>query len=143
MQSLLDRVDRQQDLTVIRAQQHRHTLLWLHGLNEHPEKYHEHLLAALGEHRDSTKVVMPRAPERYCTMLKDKASSWFDVKFRGADSFVVPFDQAFSAQEVNDSFEKYRANHLECCCRSSRARATWCAREGASSSSLAFRRAAA
>lgn len=28
------------------------------------------------------------------------APSWFDVKFRSDQSFIVPFDQAFSSSEV-------------------------------------------
>ena len=29
------------------------------------------------------KIVLPRAPVRYVTMLKKENISWFDLKFRG------------------------------------------------------------
>ena len=58
------------------------------------------LYCSLGSQKDKTKIICPKAPIRHATVLKENVSSWFDIKFRGEDSFKVPFDQAFSYQEV-------------------------------------------
>ena len=62
---------------------------------------------ALGSFESKTKIICPQAPVRKVNVLGKEASSWFNLKIpRNADNFVVPFDEAFSAKEVEDSFHK-------------------------------------
>lgn len=54
------------------------------------------VIEALKEHIEDTKIIVPRAPNRFVTVMNTNASSWFDVKPRSPTSFLVPFDEAFS-----------------------------------------------
>lgn len=64
------------------------------------------LLNALGMHTDTVKIVCPRAPERFVTLLGSTASSWYNLTHRNETNFIVPFDEAFSSEEVNDSHQR-------------------------------------
>ena len=116
MESFGERVEREENLTVLQPKEHLHTLIWLHGMACPHEKYFTSFVGALGEYKDKVKVICPKAPIRHVTLLKEKASSWFDIKYRGEESFQVPFDEAFSSEEVNDSFEKYKFLNSAFCC---------------------------
>jgi hypothetical protein len=99
-------LDRKENLTVRNPEKHQHTIIWIHGLNQHHEKHLPAILRVTKIAGSSLKIVIPRAPDRYVTVMEKDASSWFDIKFRGEKSFTVPFDEAFSSAEVIDSWEK-------------------------------------
>lgn len=37
---------------------------------------------ALGPNADYFKLIFPRAPDRYVTVMDSVVNSWFDIKFR-------------------------------------------------------------
>lgn len=53
------------------------------------------------------RIVIPQAPTRHVTVSNHDGPSWFDIKFRNEKSFVVDFNEAFSAEQVEDSYKKY------------------------------------
>lgn len=99
-------IERQGNLTIVHPKNHKHTLIWIHGLNQHQEMHLPNVLNALGEHADTFKILCPRAPDRYVTALDQKVSSWFNLAHRNERNFIVPFDEAFSSAEVIDSHQK-------------------------------------
>jgi hypothetical protein len=62
---------------------------------------------------DDFKIIAPEAPNRFVTLRNQKVRSWFDIKFRGEKSFIVPFDEAFSSAEVIDNYERLCFAYLE------------------------------
>ena len=62
-----------------RSNHHKHTLIWLHGLDEAPEKY---LHMFDNPMFDNFKIIAPEAPIRFVTLKNEKVTSWFDIKFR-------------------------------------------------------------
>ena len=105
-------IERSEELTVVIPKTHRNTVVWIHGLNQFHEMHMDVVMQALKHHIEDTKIIVPRAPNRFVTVLNSQASSWFDVKPRSPTSFLVPFDEAFSTAEVNDSFERYDKRDL-------------------------------
>lgn len=99
-------IERREELTVLHPKTHKHTLIWIHGLNQFHEKHMDVVIQALKDHIADTKLIIPRAPTRFVTVMNSQASSWFDIKPRSPTSFLVPFDEAFSTAEVSDSFER-------------------------------------
>lgn len=88
-------------VTVKPKSNHKHTIIWVHGLNETPEKYLYMFDYPLF---DNCKIIAPEAPTRFVSLKSENMRSWFDIKFRGPTSFTVPFDEAFSTAEVLDSY---------------------------------------
>ena len=82
-------IERQGNLTIVHPKNHKHTLIWIHGLNQHQEMHLPNVLNALGEHADTIKM-----------------SSWSNLAHRNERNFIVPFDEAFSSAEVIDSHQK-------------------------------------
>lgn len=99
-------IERQETLTTVHPKQHRHTLIWIHGLNYHMEKHLTAILNALGEHQQHFKILCPRAPDRYVSALNQTVSSWFNLSPRSEKDFITPFDEVFSSDEVIDSHQK-------------------------------------
>jgi hypothetical protein len=100
-------IERSENLTVLVPEHHKHTVLWIHGLNQHRELHLNALIQALHGHIACTKLILPKAPQRFVTCMNAEASSWFDIKPRSQKSFLVPFDESFSTAEVIDSYEAY------------------------------------
>jgi len=48
----------------LNPKEHLHTLIWIHGLAHHQEHYIMDVYNALGDYRDKTKILCPRAPDR-------------------------------------------------------------------------------
>ena len=96
---------RSDNLTTLQPKEHRHTLFFIHGLNEHREDHLQKVINALGPKAPFTRIVLPQAPQRFVTFMNKETTSWFDIKFRSEKSFTVPFDEAFSSAEVHNSFE--------------------------------------
>jgi predicted esterase len=94
------------DSTIVidpKQQPHHHTIIWIHGLAEGPQRHVEHFG---GEAFRKCRIVLPSADVRPVTIMKKEVVSWYDIKFRSEKSFLVDFDEAFSSAEVHDSFQK-------------------------------------
>jgi hypothetical protein len=50
------------------------------------------VINALDDKINQVKVIIPRAPDRFITVMNKNASGWFDAKFRSEKCFKVPFD---------------------------------------------------
>jgi 3-deoxy-D-manno-octulosonic-acid transferase len=105
-------IERSEHFTVVAPLHHKHTLLWIHGLNQPHDLHMGQVIKALQHHISQTKIIIPQAPVRFVTCMNAEASSWFDVKWRSEKSFIVPFDEAFSTAEVLDSFDTYLPSHI-------------------------------
>jgi hypothetical protein len=64
-----ERVEKKDGITIIHPVQHKHTIVWLHGLSERHDKYITKIYNALGESADNFKIILPRAPDRFVTFL--------------------------------------------------------------------------
>lgn len=100
-------IERRENITILHPKNHKHTLIWIHGLNQHQEMHLPNLINALGGLISTVKIVCPRAPDRFVTAMDKTASSWFNLAHRNERNFIVPFDEAFSSEEVIDSHQKY------------------------------------
>jgi hypothetical protein len=58
------------------------------------------VINALANKINQVKIIVPRAPDRFITVMNQKASGWFNAKFRSEKCFRVPFDEAFSTSDV-------------------------------------------
>jgi len=57
------------DLIIINPKMHKHSLIWLHGLNSTYEANLNALVESLGDHLPNVKVLIPSAPTRFVTLL--------------------------------------------------------------------------
>ena len=126
MESLVDNIQREEASTTLHPKTHKHTIIWIHGLNQPNEQHLLDVYHSLNENsfNQTIKIVCPKAPNRYVTTMNKECSSWFDIKFRNELRFVVPFDQAFSSSEVEESYQKYPVAKVDTCFPSSREKAS-------------------
>ncbi|KAL4492986.1 hypothetical protein ABPG72_020765 [Tetrahymena utriculariae] len=81
-----------------------YVLVFIHGLNCFPVTFLQTFLSEpLKSATKNFKIVIPIAPVRKVTSRNIEAISWFDIKTYER-SFERPFDEAFSSQEIQESF---------------------------------------
>lgn len=73
-------------LTLPPAQDHQYTIIFFHGVAEHPEKYVDMFKALELVH---TKIVLPRAPKKSITAFRGKVvPAWYNIQqFKGKRGF--------------------------------------------------------
>ncbi|EAS04490.2 phospholipase carboxylesterase family protein (macronuclear) [Tetrahymena thermophila SB210] len=85
-----------------------YVLVFIHGLNCFPVSFLKTFLSEpLKSATKNFKIVIPIAPVRKVTSRNIEAISWFDIKTYER-SFERPFDEAFSSQEVQESFQQLK-----------------------------------
>ena len=67
-------------------------------MGEPHDKYVKKIVNALGANADYFKIIIPKAPIRFFTLLGAEYTSWFDAYIRGEIRFIIPFEEAFNVK---------------------------------------------
>ncbi|KAL4433306.1 hypothetical protein ABPG74_017410 [Tetrahymena malaccensis] len=87
---------------------YEYALIFIHGLNCFPVTFLQTFLSEpLKSATKNFKIIIPIAPVRKVTSRNIEAISWFDIKTYER-SFERPFDEAFSSQEIQESFQQLK-----------------------------------